>query len=223
MILSIHNALPTEKLDRIDALVEKVKFGDGRKTAHGDAAQVKNNQQAKESDPALKEIRNIVVRALMANDAFTSNALPLRMMAPMLNRYEVGMQYGDHIDLPIMTGNPPVRTDLAATLFLSPKDSYDGGELVISSDLGKRKVKLDRGGVVLYPATTTHRVEPVTRGVRLAVVTWVQSFVRHSEQRALLADLGRIESWAQKTESDGKATTQIRRVRSTLLRMWADV
>jgi len=39
------------------------------------------------------------------------------------------------------------------------------------------------GSLVLYPATSLHRVEPIRRGVRLASFLWIQSLVRHDAQR----------------------------------------
>jgi PKHD-type hydroxylase len=96
------------------------------------------------------------------------------------------MKYGDHVDNALMGGMMGVRTDLAMTIFLTPPSSYDGGELVIE---GSDEIKLDVGEAFVYPATSIHHVAPVTRGVRLAVVTWLQSAVRNEQVRAALYDL----------------------------------
>ncbi len=158
----------------------------------------------------------------MRNEAFTGAAFPMRVTPPLLSCYDEGMYYGDHVDLPIMQGRPPVRTDLAATLFLSESENYDGGELIIGSDLLSHKIKLDKGDVVLYPAETTHRVETVRSGRRLALIFWVQSFVRHADRRALLSELAYLESQWASVAPKASPDMRLRRIRATLMRMWAD-
>ena len=71
-----------------------------------------------------------------------------------------------------------IRSDLSVTLFLSPPDAYDGGELVVEMALGEQPIKLDAGEAIVYPSSSMHHVAPVTRGVRYAAVTWVQSAYR---------------------------------------------
>lgn len=221
MIVTIRNALPATSIDRIDKLASEVEFIKEPKMPRvhlkGKAA-----QQPRKDDPALKEIRSIIVNGLMRNEAFTSAALPLRMTAPALNYAEPGMQDGEVIQMPLVAGSPSVRTDLAMMLFLTPKDAYDGGELAISTDVGTRRLKLDRGGLVLYSTSATHRVEPVSRGSRLAIVSWVQSLVRQRDHRALLAELARIEALALKGATTAQTSMHLRRARATLVRMWAE-
>lgn len=223
MIVTIQNVLQPAELATLDALVAKVEFVDGRSTATGAAARAKNNQQAKTEGKEIEEIRRLVLAALVRNDGFNTFALPLRIMPPLVNRYQPGMTYGNHIDRPVMQGPFAVRTDLAMTLFLSAPESYDGGELVVSGDLGAQRVKLTRGALVLYPATTIHRVEPVTRGVRLAVVSWIQCMVREHEKRLMLAELGSVRRALAPEGKDTPEALQLQKIRANLLRMWADV
>jgi hypothetical protein len=124
---------------------------------------------------------------------FFSAALPKRVLPPMFNRYAgEANHYGDHVDQAIRypqgTGER-MRTDLSCTLFLCDPADYEGGELVIDDPFGPRRVKLPAGHLVLYPGTSVHRVEPVTRGARLASFFWIESLVRSDEQRRLLFDL----------------------------------
>ena len=44
-----------------------------------------------------------------------------------------------------------IRTDISATLFLTPPDDYDGGELTIDDTYGTQAVKLPAGDLVIYP------------------------------------------------------------------------
>ena len=223
MIVTIHNVFQAAELDKLAGLAAQAQFVDGKATASGSAARVKNNQQAKGDDKALEEIRKLVLAGLLRSEPFNNFVLPLRIMPPLVNRYEPGMTYGDHIDRPVMQGPYAVRTDLAMTLFLAEPSSYDGGELVVSSDLGAQRIKLARGSLVLYPATTIHRVEPVTRGVRTAVVTWIQSMVREHEKRMMLAELAAVRRVVNAGKPDSAESLQLQKIRANLLRMWADV
>jgi PKHD-type hydroxylase len=223
MIVTIHNVLQADELEKLAGLTAEVEFIDGRDTAKGAAARAKNNQQAKFGGKAIEEIRAIVLASLLRNDALNTFALPLRIMPPVLNRYEAGMAYADHIDRAVMQGPYPVRTDLAMTLFLSAPEQYDGGELAISSDTGAQRFKLPRGALVLYPATTIHRVEAVTRGVRIAAVSWIQSMVREHEKRIILAELGGVRRVLRPNNHDTPEALQVQKIRANLLRMWAEI
>lgn len=223
MLITIHNTFQPAEIEKLTALAAQAQFVDGKSTASGAAARVKNNRQVKGDDKSLEEIRKIVLAGILRSDPFNNYVMPLRIMPPLVNRYEPGMTYGDHIDRPVMQGPYAVRTDLAMTLFLADPTSYDGGELVVSSDLGAQRIKLPRGSLVLYPATTIHRVEPVTRGVRVAVVTWIQSMIREHEKRMLLAELGAVRHTVNTAKPDSPESLQLQKIRANLVRMWADV
>jgi PKHD-type hydroxylase len=166
-----------------------------------------------------------VVTALERTPLFMSAALPLRVFPPLFNRYEPGMTFGAHVDNAIrqVAGSPlRVRTDLSATLFLSAPEEYDGGELVVDDTYGAHSVKLPAGDMILYPATSLHRVQPVTRGVRLASIFWVQSMVRDDGERGLLFDLDMAISQVSETQPDHPGVVALTSCYHNLLRRWAD-
>jgi PKHD-type hydroxylase len=115
-----------------------------------------------------------------------------------------------------------VRTDLAATLFLAAPQEYDGGELVIEDTFGPVKVKLAAGDMVVYPASSQHRVEPVTRGVRLASFIWIQSLVRDDTHRRLLHELDGAIMRLNQAVPGNKDVAQLLGHYHNLLRMWSD-
>ena len=156
-----------------------------------------------------------------------SAALPLKVFPPLFNRYGPGMGFGDHIDNAVrispVTG-ARYRTDLSCTLFLAEPDEYDGGELVIEGGLSPERIKLPAGDAILYPATSVHRVEPVTRGERLAAFFWVQSMVADPARRALLHDLDRAIAAARADLGDThSAAVALVGAYHNLIRMWAEV
>jgi PKHD-type hydroxylase len=198
---------------------------DGRETSGHLAARVKHNRQVDEGTPEAREMGNIIVTALERTPLFMAAALPLRVFPPLFNRYEPGMAFGAHVDNAIreVTSSPlRVRTDLSATLFLSRPDEYDGGELVVDDTYGAHSVKLPAGDMILYPATSLHRVNPVTRGVRLASIFWVQSMVRDDGERSLLFDLDMAISRVSEATPDNPGVVALTSCYHNLLRRWAD-
>ena len=116
-----------------------------------------------------------------------------------------------------------VRSDLSATLFLADPDSYDGGELVVEDTLGAHQVKLPAGHLLLYPASSLHRVEPVTRGARIASFFWVQSMVRDTAARDLLFDLDQaVQAAGAAMGQDDRTVISLTGIYHNLLRRWAD-
>lgn len=191
-------------------------FGDGKATAGPFARAVKANDQALPG-PDLAAIQAQVEAALSAHPLFRSAARPKALSRLILSRYRPGQSYGLHVDDALMGG---LRSDLSFTLFLGAPEAYDGGALVIEDAFEARAIKLDPGALILYPSTSLHRVEPVTRGERLAVVGWVQSVIRDPGQREILFDLDRaIEASG---ELPGAARDLMIKTRSNLLRMWAE-
>jgi len=167
----------------------------------------------------------VILDALDKNQTFIAAALPLKVVPPLFNRYAGGQSYGGHIDGAVrpVAGTPHrVRTDLSATLFLSEPADYDGGELVIADTLGERHLKLPAGDMVLYPGTSVHRVEPVTRGARLAAFFWVQSMVREDAKRDLLFELDRALQELGHDGADRRGGVRLMGVYHNLVRMWSD-
>lgn len=220
MFRVIENLLTAAELQQLQSAVPALDYEDGAATAGAAARPVKRNLQAVMSHPVAEGARGIVGTALARNEAFRDFALPHRVVPPIFSRYEVGMRYGAHTDNAVMTG---VRTDLALTLFLSDPESYDGGELVFGVDRDPRRIKLPAGTAVAYSAATLHQVEEVTRGVRFAAITWIQSLVPDAARREILEDLIHV---LRQLRGNGPSTPQtllLAKSRANLLRMWADV
>jgi PKHD-type hydroxylase len=199
---------------------------DGRVTAGHQGVHVKQNQQIAEGSSTAIELGNIVLSALERHPLFISAALPHRVYPPMFNRYQGGMHFGSHVDgsVRLMPGTgDKIRTDLSATLFLAAPDSYDGGELLIEDTYGTQTVKLPAGDMILYPASSLHQVNPVTRGMRMACFFWVQSMIRDDGQRTLLFDLDNAIQRLTATNADEGARVRLTGCYHNLLRMWSDV
>jgi PKHD-type hydroxylase len=199
---------------------------DGRATAGPQAAGVKRNSQLPPDSPVGTAAAERILEALSTSNLFRSAALPLKILPPLFNRYGVGDGFGVHIDNAIRAvpgTHVRVRTDLSATLFLSDPDSYDGGELVIEDDYGGQSVKLPAGHMILYPAKSLHRVDPITRGTRVAAFFWVQSMVRDDGERSLLFDLDRaIQSLTAARGIRSAEVMQLTGVYHNLVRRFAD-
>lgn len=223
MILCIAWVLNAEDLSKIEHLSDRGEFADGKLTAGWHARNVKNNLQMRGSDVS-QDMSAIVMAALNRNELFQMAARPKTIRSPLFSRYEAGMSYGTHTDNAVMKSqSQPMRTDLSMTLFLSPPDAYEGGELVIESSQGEQAIKLDAGAMVLYPSSTLHRVDPVSSGRRFVAVSWVQSMVRSPEQREMLFDLdtARRKLFQQYGKTD--AFDLLTKTQSNLMRMWAEI
>lgn len=222
MILCIGDVLPGEVLEEIMRALPAAEFDSGAATAGWAAREVKNNLQLPQGSPLRLRIQKLVEEALQGNETFVSAALPRAQSEVLVSRTAAGGGYGNHVDNAVM-GRPAVRTDMAFTLFLSRPQDYDGGELVIDEPQGEQTFKLIAGQMVLYPATTLHRVNPVTRGVRHVVAGWVQSLVRDPRLREMLfeLDLARREVFA--TAPHSRAFELINKSYSNLLRLHAEV
>jgi PKHD-type hydroxylase len=197
---------------------------DGLATAGHQGARVKRNRQLAEGSPLARELGDVVLAALERHPLFISAVLPARVYPPLFNCYEGGERFGNHVDnaLRLMPGSAErLRTDVSATLFLSDPDDYDGGELLIDDTYGAHSVKLPAGHLIVYPSASLHRVEPVTRGARLACFFWAQSMVRDVGQRTLLLDLDTAIQRLAQTDADEAARLQLTGCYHNLLRMWA--
>jgi PKHD-type hydroxylase len=226
MLLTIPDVLSATDLARAHALLQQAPWGDGRDSAGSQAALVKNNQQLPHDCEAAREIRTLVLQGLDRNPLFFSATLPKRVFTPRINRYSGASNfYGNHIDGAVRflpdTGQR-VRTDVSCTVFLSPPDSYDGGELCIADTYGEQAVKLPAGHLVIYPGTSLHQVKTVTRGQRLACFFWIESMVRSDEQRRLLYELDMNLLQLRQAHGETPQTTALTGVYHNLLRMWAD-
>jgi PKHD-type hydroxylase len=220
MILHIAGLLTASELDAFgEVMGDDALFRDGRTTAGWRAREHKRNRQADPEAPLVAGALRKIETALAENDLFQAAAYPKAILGLLLSRYEPGMVYGTHVDDAMIAGH---RADLSFTLFLSDPANYDGGELVIEQTEGDRGFKLPAGHLLLYPATTLHRVEPVTRGVRLAAVGWVRSLVRDTARRELLFDLEQATELLRTGKDPAHALDLVLKARSNLLRRWIE-
>ena len=206
-----------ERLDRANAWV------DGRVTAGYQGAPVKFNQQIDEQSDVAAACQRIIVPALERNPEFISAVLPNVLYPLMFNRYGEGMTFGAHVDGSVRIhpqDGRKIRTDVSATLFLTNPEDYDGGELIV--DDGSHSVKLAAGDMVVYPATSLHRVAPITRGVRTSCFFWAQSLVRDDQQRALLYEMDGAIQRLNQTNADETARRSLIGCYHNLVRQWSE-
>ncbi|MGH8391050.1 MAG: Fe2+-dependent dioxygenase, partial [Pseudomonas sp.] len=157
---------------------------------------------------------------------FMSAALPKKIYPPLFNRYSGGEAFDWHIDNAIrgLKGvRERVRTDISATLFLADPASYGGGELVIRDTFGEHAVKLPAGHLLIYPGSSLHKINPVTRGERIASFFWIESLVREDSQRQLLLDMDVAIQRLTAQHADDHALLQLSGAYHNLLRRWSDV
>lgn len=226
MMLAIPDLLDQEGVTRLRSILDSGPWADGNATSGHQSALAKRNEQLPEDSPAAREAGRIVLEALGRSPLFIAAALPLKIFPPLFNRYREGERFGTHIDNAIRIHRASefrVRTDLSATLFLEEPESYEGGELVVEDNLGAHAVKLPAGQLLLYPASSLHRVEPVTRGARVASFFWIQSMVREDSARSILFDLDRsIQAIASERGQEDREVIRLTGIYHNLLRRWAD-
>jgi PKHD-type hydroxylase len=226
MLLQIPNALMASQVAQCRRELSEVDWVDGRVTAGHLSMPVKLNEQISEDHAVGRQLGHMILSALESNPLFMSGALPAKIVPPLFNRYAEGRSYGSHIDgsiRPVTGSNRRVRTDLAATLFLSEVDEYDGGELVIEDTFGPRRIRLPAGHLVLYPASSVHHVSPVTRGARIASFFWIQSMVREDHRRRMLFDLDVSIQRLRRDHPQHGAVLELAALYHNLMREWADV
>jgi PKHD-type hydroxylase len=225
MLLRIPQVLDAAELARFRARLAAATWVDGNATSGYQSAQAKKNEQLAEDSAEARELGDAVLAALARNQLFFSAALPKQVFPPLFNRYGVGMTFGNHVDGAIRSHAATrlrMRTDLSATLFLAAPEDYDGGELLVEDNFGTHNVKLPAGDMVLYPASSLHRVTPVTRGTRVASFFWIQSMVRDDGQRTLLFDLDMSILKLTRDHPQHPGLVSLVGVYHNLLRMWSE-
>ena len=223
MLITIPSVLPPERLQSVTSILKDAPFVNGSLSAGSAAKRVKNNEEVAMNAEQMSQLNNIVMGSLVADPIYKSAALPHRVAAPFYARYTEGMEYGDHVDDPVMGGADRYRSDVSITIFLSKPEDYDGGELVINTSFGEQQVKLKAGDAVMYPSSSLHHVNPVTRGERLVAVTWVQSMVRSAEQRELLHQMNIARERLLQKDPQSEETKAIDICYANLVRMWAEI
>ncbi len=226
MLLHVPDVLGSEELSACRKALAEAAWADGRITAGHQSARAKHNLQLPEDSPVARELGALVLAALERNPLFLSAALPAKIFPPLFNCYREGQSFGVHVDNAVRQFRGSafrIRTDLSVTLFLSEPSEYDGGELTIEDTFGPQRVKLPAGHAVLYPSSSLHRVEPITRGARIASFFWVQSMVRDDAARSILFDLDTAIQRLGAERPDDPNVVQLTGVYHNLLRRWAEL
>jgi PKHD-type hydroxylase len=226
MMVHIPNVLTPDQVKRCREVMERTAWVDGRVTAGHQSEKVKNNLQLPETAPEARELGGMVMEALGRSSLFFSAVLPKEVFPPLFNRYDAGMTFGAHVDNAIRGYlNTPlrIRTDVSTTLFISAPEDYDGGELVVQDTYGAHAVKLPAGDMVVYPGTSLHRVNPITRGSRIASFFWTQSMVRDVTKRALLFDLDMSIIRLNQDHPEHPSIVELTSIYHNLLRQWTEL
>ena len=226
MMIAIPDLLASEEVARVRAIIEAGDWRDGNATSGPQSALAKRNCQLPEDSVEAREAGRIILEALGRSPLFIAAALPLKIFPPLFNRYQGGEAFGTHVDNAVRIHRSSefrVRTDLSATLFLEDPGAYEGGELVVEDNLGVHSARLPAGHLLLYPSSSLHRVEPVTRGARIASFFWIQSMVRDDSARTILFDLDQsIQSVAEEKGQGDPNVVRLTGIYHNLLRRWAD-
>ncbi|MDQ1918767.1 Fe2+-dependent dioxygenase [Massilia pseudoviolaceinigra] len=226
MMLHIPHVLSPDQVAAMRLALDNADWTDGRATVGAQGAQVKHNQQLPDNGPVATELGSIILAALATNPLYFAAALPLRTVPPLFNRYTGGEHYGAHVDGAVrnVAGSAlPLRTDLSCTVFLCEPEDYDGGELIINDTYGVHEVKLPAGDMIVYPSSSVHKVEPVTRGSRVCSFFWVQSMVRDDGRRAMLLELDQTIVRLRARLGDTEETVGLTGHYHNLLRMWSEI
>ncbi|MFL6618945.1 MAG: Fe2+-dependent dioxygenase [Povalibacter sp.] len=226
MIIAIPGVLTQAQVTEARQQMSAAHWIDGRATAGHQSGRAKANEQLEEDSALARRLGDMIVATLERNPLFISAALPAKIFPPLFNRYAVGHSFGLHVDNAVrqIRGTPHrVRTDLSATLFFSNPEEYEGGELVVEDVYGPHAIKLPAGHMVLYPASSLHKVNPITRGSRVASFFWIQSMVREDSQRSLLFDLDLAIQALNRDQAQHPSLVQLTGVYHNLLRRWTDV
>lgn len=224
MILCIDQVLTPEELQSIRSSLKEAQFVDGKLTAGWHAKLVKDNQQLSGKDTVARSVKEIIIKGLSRNQLFQMAVKPKKIRPPLISRYEAGMSYGSHVDNALMgQGNDWLRSDVSFTLFLNSAEEYEGGELVMETTQGEQSFKLEAGAMITYPSTTLHRVQPVTKGVRLVAVSWCQSLIRDPNEREILFDLETTRQGIFAKQGKTKEFDLVAKTCANLLRKWAEI
>jgi PKHD-type hydroxylase len=229
MLLHVPEVLGKSEVADFRNKLDAAAWTDGKETVGAQGARVKRNLQLPDASPLREELGQRVLCALAANPLYFAAALPLRTLPPRFNRYAGGGTYGFHVDGSVMAVRATnagdveqLRSDIACTLFLSEPEDYDGGELVVNDTYGEHEVKLPAGDLIVYPANSLHKVQPVTRGARVACFFWVQSMVRDETCRRMLFDMDVAIQTLTAQGADADAVLTLTSAYHNLLRRWAE-
>lgn len=225
-MIFVDNFIAPELCENWAAKLADAPFQDGKVNIGRYSKLIKNNEQL-EKDPLRDEIQATVLKAMFSTPRVAALLRPKNMSWLRISRYTAGMAYGAHVDNASISSwqgknAPPIRSDIAFTLFLRDANSYDGGELCLTTQAGEEEIKLDAGQAVFYDANTIHEVREVTGGERLVVVGWLQSHVQDPLKRELLADVERINTLLFDKDPTSEEHLLTIKLASALNRMWRE-
>ena len=223
MLVRIPSVISKAQLQRVQNLLSKVRFIDGKLSAGMAAKRVKHNEEVAINQPQINELNTIIMGNLMRHPLYKNAALPYRVATPIYARYTQGMAYGDHVDDPVMGVEDRYRSDISITVFLNEPQSYEGGELVVRTEFGDQTIKYAGGDAVMYPSSNRHHINEVTRGERLVAVTWVQSLIRDATRRGILYELSRAREKMLVRAPDAAETKHVDTAYVNLVRLWAEL
>lgn len=222
MVAVIEGLLSREQVQTIAKRLFGAQFVDGSMSGGPLGDSIKKNTQVSPQSPEYRDLAQLVLTVLRQSDEVAIAALPRRILSPIFASYVEGSRYGEHVDAALMGPYPGMRTDLSITIFLNEPAAYEGGELVLKTPFGEQVYKRTAGDAVLYPTHYVHRVNPVTRGRRLAIVTWIESMVRDPQRREIVGDLAEVMDRLVRDKGDDETIRRVEKARLNLLRMWAD-
>jgi PKHD-type hydroxylase len=223
MFLTVPDFLTESDVRTLRDVAAQGEFIDGKTTGGPAGENIKRNEQLKFTRDQVALINKIIQSAIQRSKDVQFFAWPRRVNTPLVSRYGSGMEYGGQFDNPIVFSRDgePLRTDLSMTVFLSTPEDYDGGELDLDTPFGSQTFKLPAGHAFIYPTTMYHRVAPVTRGTRLAAVTWIQSLIKEPERRQIMSDLAQARQAIQANRPQGGKL--LHQAFSNLLKLWSEV
>lgn len=220
MVAVIRELLSKDQVKTIAAKLFSAQFVDGSSSGGPLGKDIKKNTQVPPNSPQYREMSDLVMGIIKTNETVALKGMPRRILSPIFASYTTGNKYGEHIDAALMGPYPGMRTDLSMTIFLNQPDAYEGGDLVLTTDFGEMVYKENAGDAVLYPTHYLHHVNPVTKGRRLAIVTWMESMIPNPLQREVLADLAETQSILVGSDIDKRAILMLEKGRLNLMRMW---
>ena len=115
--------------------------------------------------PVIKKLTDCVFK--FSSQYFN---FPIRYIEPVqYAEYTEGMYYTPHMDSGVTF---ECDRDISASVFLSPRNEYEGGNLSLMYPTGWEEADEQQGSMVLFPSMLTHKVEKVKKGKRSSLVLW---------------------------------------------------
>ncbi|MGB1201177.1 MAG: Fe2+-dependent dioxygenase [Cognaticolwellia aestuarii] len=226
-MIVIDKILSTEEVNAYRNVLADAPWADGANTAMGMAASVKNNNQADANNDSVRQLANQLLARIGETPKLVSAALPHKIFPPCFNRYNEAQAYGFHVDAAVMripNTAEVIRSDISMTTFLSEPEEYEGGELIISTEFGQQSIKLPAGYAVVYPSSSLHKVNAVTKGQRVAAITWMQSMITDVSMRQNLYQLDQsIQNLIKENKTSRTEMDNLHNVYHNLIRKFAQL